>query len=93
MAQPAFDIQNLTRNLDTLDSPGPVARNMQQAFVLAQMTLQALKDVGGDGSTASTYTLPENWLEANRATFKTDVDAAIAAAATVLANLKAITGV
>jgi len=90
MAQPAIDIQVLTRNLDTLDSPGPVARNLQQAYMLTQMILAAIDSVNGDGATASTYILAEDWLEANRAAYKTDVDAALAGAKTVLANLKAL---
>ena len=73
-ASVAFDIQNLVKRLDTLDSTGPTARNIQSAYSLVQTAnslLLALAD-GGAGK----FTLSEDWKEADRAAYETAVAAA-----------------
>ncbi len=93
MAQPAFDLQNLSRKFDTLDSTGPTARNLQQTSWLAQIALSLLSTLDGDGATASTYTLSEDFTEAQRAAYKTALDSSITHAKDLVADMKTLTKV
>jgi|ERR1035437_829896 hypothetical protein len=60
-ASVAFDIQNLTKRLDTLDAKGPTSRNIQSAFALAQTINSLLYEIAQGG--AGDYTLSEDFLE------------------------------
>lgn len=88
MSGAAFDIQSLTRSLDTLDAKGPVSRNVQTAFRLQQIVNLILGDIAAAG--AGHFVLSEDWTEVNRTAYEADVTAAISAGATVSGNLKAL---
>jgi hypothetical protein len=88
MAQPAFDLQNLSRKLDTLDSTGPTARNVQQCFWLANAALSLLYSLTTPG--AGNYVRSEDWSAADQAAYETAVDAAVAGAKDALAALKTL---
>lgn len=89
MASVSFDIQNLVKKLDRLDAKGPTSRNLQSAWAMAQTINSLLQAIKADG-TAANYTLSEDWAEADRAAYKTAVDACQTALTTALGQLKTL---
>jgi hypothetical protein len=86
MPSVAFDIQNLVRRLDTMDSTGPTARNLQSAWALVQTANSLLQDLVSGG--AGHFTLSEDWVEANRVAYEAAVSAAQVAITTAQQQFK-----
>jgi hypothetical protein len=93
--QPAFDLQNLNKRLDTLDAKGPLSRGHQSSWAMLQAILSFLREIQNPDPVTGTvtsgeYLLSEDWAEADRATYETAVDTALADVATAMAELKTI---
>jgi len=85
-----INLQNMLRTLDTADSKGPTSRNLQSGYAITLAAKTLLFDIAADG-VAANYTLSEEWTEANRAAYKTAVDAALVAMNTALVQWKLLT--
>ena len=94
MSSIAFDIQNLSKALDRMDSKGPTARNVQSAWAMAQTINSLLLQLSGGlaGQAKELYVVSEDWT-GTLANYKTAVDAAQTACTTLLSELKALTEV
>lgn len=91
MAAVAFDIQNLSRKIDTLDAKGPVDRNLQSALAMALTVNSLLQQIAVAG--AAKYELSEAWTEATRAAYETAIDAAQVGVTAAVTKLKTLTKV
>lgn len=92
--QPAFDLQNLNKRLDTLDAKGPLSRGHQTSWALCQAINSFLLDVKGNATNGtiatSGYRLGEDWAEADRATYEGHIDTATTKIVEAMAELKAL---
>ena len=88
MASVAFDLQNLSRRLDTLDAKGPVDRNIQSASALALTITSLLQQLQEGG--AGAFELSEAWTDATRTPYEAAVVAAQVGCTALVTKLKVL---